>query len=82
MGSMSTMDPRFPFFEKLLKKLQTSFSENCIFFKLFNLAEYSAIFNAVGFKSLITIFSMSNSLATRNPLAPIPDNPSRKILGP
>jgi len=30
---------------------------------------------------MITL-STFNSFATRNPLAPIPDNPSRKIFGP
>ena len=46
------------------------------------MAEYSAILRADGFRSFITIFSISNSFATRNPLAPIPERPSKKIFGP
>jgi len=42
---------------------------------------HSAI-KADGFKSFMTTFSTSNSFATRNPLGPIPDKPSRKIFGP
>ena len=33
-------------------------------------------------RSLIIKLSISNSFATRNPLAPIPDNPSKKIFDP
>ena len=38
--------------------------------------------NAVGLRSFIFIFSIFNSFATRNPLAPTPDNDSKKIFGP
>ena len=31
---------------------------------------------------MIKIFSIFNSFATRNPLAPTPDNASKKIFGP
>ena len=46
------------------------------------MADSFAIFSAVGFRSLIKIFSIFNSFATRNPLAPTPDNASKKIFGP
>ena len=81
-GSISTNDPRFPFLEYPFRNTQASFSENSIFFKLFSVADSFAIFRAVGFRSLILTVSIFNSFATRNPLAPTPDNPSKKIFGP
>ena len=38
--------------------------------------------SAEGLRSLIIIFSTSNSFPTRNPLAPNPERPSKKIFGP
>lgn len=81
-GSISTIEPLSPFVEYLLRNLHTSISEYSIFFKSFNRAEYSANFNADGFRSLIITLSICNSLATRNPLTPRPDNPSKNIFGP
>ena len=81
-GSMSTSAPLFPFLECSLRNTHASFSENSIFFKLFRLAECLAISSAVGFRSLIVTLSIFNSFATRNPLAPTPVNPSKKIFGP
>ena len=52
------------------------------FLNYLDLAESFAIFRAVGLRSLMIIFSIFNSFATRNPLAPTPDNPSKKIFGP
>ena len=46
------------------------------------MADSFAIFRAVGFRSLILTVSIFNSFATRNPLAPTPDNASKKIFGP
>ena len=81
-GSMSIIEPLSPLVEYLLRNRHTSISEYSMFFKLFSCAEYFANFNAVGFRSLITTLSTCNSFATRNPLMPTPDNPSKNIFGP
>ena len=81
-GSISTIDALLFFLECELRNLHVSSSEISKFFKLFIFDEFKAISSAFGFTSLIITFSTpSISFATLNPLAPNPDNPSKKIFG-
>ena len=52
------------------------------FSKLFNFADSDAISSASAFTSFMITFSVpSTSFATLKPLAPNPDNPSKKTFG-
>src|SRR5574338_514386 len=82
-GSISTIAPRFSFFECRLRNLHASFSENSHLSVLFNNAEFLASSMADGFTSLMkTLSIIFNSFATRILRAPIPERQSRKVLGP
>ena len=81
-GSISTIDARSFILEWELRNLHVSFSEISKFFKPFVLADFKAISNALGLTSFTITFSTSfTSFAILNPLAPNPDNPSKKIFG-
>ena len=81
-GSISTIDPLLFFRECKLKNLQVSFSEVSKFLREFISEDSFASSKAFGLTSFaITSSTASISFATRKDLAPIPDNPSRKIFG-
>ena len=81
-GSMSTIDARSFILECELRNLHVSFSEISKFSKLFIFADFNAISSALGLTSFTITYSTSFiSFATLNPLAPNPDNPSKKIFG-